>query len=106
MRSISKVIIIRHKIWILAKVTEVAHTLSFYPRVFNFSLLLLYRKMFPRYGPIFKISIDIKLDICKSSRCCTCTLVLNHLVEIELIFALQIVVAEILADFQNYHIWV
>ncbi len=41
----------------MAKVPEVAHVLSFYPRGFKLSLFLLYGQRFPRYGPIFKIAI-------------------------------------------------
>ncbi len=46
-----------HETWPLAKVPEVAHILSFYPRGSKLSRFLLYRQQFLRYGPIFKIAI-------------------------------------------------
>ncbi len=45
------------KLWVeVAKVQEVAHIPSFYPRGAKLSLFLLYAQQFPRYGPIFKIA--------------------------------------------------
>ncbi len=41
----------------VAKVPEVAHILSFYPRGLKLRLFSLYGQWFLRYGPIFKIAI-------------------------------------------------
>ncbi len=54
---IFKIAIFGHETWQLAKVPEVAHMLSFYPRRVKLSLFLLYGQRFPRYGPFFKIAI-------------------------------------------------
>ncbi len=52
---IFKIITFGHEIWPLAKVSEVAHKLSFYIRGSKLSLFSLYGQWFPRYGLIFKI---------------------------------------------------
>ena len=54
---IFKIAIFGYETWPLAKVPEVAHILSFYPRGAKLSLFLLYGQRFPRYAPIFKIAI-------------------------------------------------
>ena len=54
---IFKMALFGHETWPLAKVPEVAHLLSFYPRQLKLSLFLLYGQRFPSYGPIFKIAI-------------------------------------------------
>ena len=66
-RQIFKLAILGHETWLLAKVPEIAHMLSFYPSGSKFSLFWLYGQQFPRYGPIFKIAIG------QSSRSCTHT---------------------------------
>ncbi len=53
-RPIFKIAIFEHETWQVAKVPEVVHTLSFYPRGSKLSLSSLYWEQFPRYGPIFK----------------------------------------------------
>ncbi len=50
---IFKIAIFGHETWQVAKVPEVAHMLSFYPKGLKLSLFLLYGQRFPRYGPIF-----------------------------------------------------
>ena len=71
------------------------------------SLFAIYRQHFPRYRPIFKITIfgHETLPIGQSSRSCTHSLCLSQGVKIELIFALWAVVSERRADFKNCHIW-
>ena len=51
---IFKIALFGREIWPLAKVLEVAHGLSFYPRVSKLRLFLLYGQQFPRRWPIFK----------------------------------------------------
>ncbi len=58
---------------LLAKVPEVAHIPSFYPRGVKLSLFLLYEQQFPRYGPFF-LTCHIwawNLASGQSSRSCT-----------------------------------
>ena len=69
----------------------------------------LYRQQFLRYEPIFKIAIFghetwplVKVPEVAHT---LYMLFLPQGVEIELIFALQAVVSEIQANFQNCHIW-
>ncbi len=52
-----KIAIFGHETWQVAKVPEVAHIPSFYPRGSKLSLFFLYGQRFPRYRPIFKIPI-------------------------------------------------
>ncbi len=50
---IFKIAIFGHETWQVAKVPEITHMLSFYPKGLKLSLFLLYGQRFPRYGPIF-----------------------------------------------------
>ncbi len=92
----------------LAKVPEVAHIHSLYPKGSKLSLFSLYGQRFLRYRPIFKmpyLGIKLSMAIGQNARSCTYTLFLPHRVEIELIFTLWAALSEIRADFQNCHIW-
>ncbi len=95
----------------IAKVPEVAHIPSFYPRGSKLSLFLLYGQRFPRYGPIFKIDIfgHETWPLAKVPEVANITSFypkgLPQGVEIDLIFVLRAAVSEIRADFTNYHIW-
>ena len=60
-KPIFKIAILGHETWPLAKVPEVAHIPSFYPRRADLSLSSLYGQLFLRYGPIFKIAMLQKL---------------------------------------------
>ncbi len=96
----------------LARVPEVAHTLSFYPRGSKLSLVSLYEQPLQATG---EIRADFQhcqiwpgnLHITQNPRSCTCTLFQPKGFEIQLICTLWRAVSEIRADFQNCHtcIW-
>ena len=102
--SIFKIVIFGHKTVSLTKDPEVAHIHSCYPRGSKSSLFSLYGQRFPKYGPIFKIAIfgHETWALAKVSEV-VYVLFLPHRVKI--IFAPGAAVSEILADFQNCHIW-
>ncbi len=52
-----RIAIFVHETWQMAKVPEVAHVSSFYPKGLKLRLFFLYGQRFPRYGPISKIGI-------------------------------------------------
>ena len=84
-----------HETWPLAKVPEVAHTLSFYPKGSKLSLFLLYGQRFLRYGPIFKIAIfGHETWSLATVPYVAHTLFLPQGVEIELIFGQRAAVSE------------
>ncbi len=93
--------------WNLAKVLKVAHIPFFYPRGSKLSLLSHYKQQFPRYGrALSKLPyLGMKLGQWPSDRSCTYTLSLFQGIKIEFIFILWAAVSEIVADFQNCHIW-
>ena len=80
---------------------------SFYPRGLKFSLFLLYGQRFPRYRQIFKVDIfgHETWSLTKDPEVAHILPFLLQGVKIELISALRAAVYEILADFQNCHIW-
>ncbi len=101
-RQIFKIAIYGHEAWPLAKVPEVVHILSFYPRGSKLSLYSLYGQRFPRYGTIFKIPIfgHETWPLAKVPEVEHIPCLYPQGGEIELIFALQAAVSEICADFQ------
>ena len=104
-RLIFKIAIFDHETWPLAKVPEVAHVLSFYPRG-EIELIFALR------GAVSETWADFQnchiwawnFTIRQSSRSCTYTLFLPMGVKIELIFALRAAVSKIWADFLNCNI--
>ena len=87
----SKSTIFGHETWPMAKVPEVAPTLSFYRKRSEMSLFSLYGQRFLRFLNLqYRIS-PRNVGIGKSSRSCTYTLVLPERVEIELIFPLRLI---------------
>ena len=51
-----QIAIFGNETWPLAKVPEVVHILSFYPKGSKLSVFSVYGQRFPRYGPFFKIA--------------------------------------------------
>ncbi len=95
-----------HETWQVAKVPEVAHILSFYPRV-EFDLIFTLRAAVSEIWANFQ-NCHIwawNLAIGQSSRSCTYTFFLTQGVEIELIFTVWAAICEIRTDFQNCLIW-
>ncbi len=101
-----QIAIFGHETCPLAKFPEVAHIPSFYPRWSKLSLFSLYGQRFPKYDPIFKIAMPFGHETWQVAKVPEVAQTLSPQVgEIELIFALQVVVFKIWADFQNCHIW-
>ena len=109
-RPIFKIVIFGHETLSLAKVPEVAHMFSIYPRGSKLSLFSRYSfcstgSGFRDTGRFSKLpSLGMKLGKWPKFQKLHIYFVPQG-AEIELIFTLQAAVFEIRADFQNCHIW-
>ena len=98
--AIFKIAIFGHEIWPSAKVPEIAHIASFYPKI---ELIFAPRAAIPRYRLIFKIAIlgHKTWQVAKAPEVAHIPSSYPRGVEIELIFPQRAAFSEIWADFQN-----
>ncbi len=92
----------------IGKSSEAAHILNFYPQGGEIELIFTLRTAVSKMGQFSRFPYWAwNLPSGQSARNCTYRyiLFLPQGVEIELIFAIRAAVSEILAHFQNCHIW-